>query len=1507
MNMRSDVLKGLRMRLLAGTCAAICTVPALAASLERIDRESYVAVGKQALAADPAAGAAALAPVMSAEPRFRNLAQALPNGMRGKVLTAEGLARTHLGQLDAGRAKRASQDLLQLRDVSPLGNGAQIVRFGTQVQGVEVFRRSVSVLVDGEQTLRAVSGIWPPVQEEAVGKTALAWPLHAEDALAAALAGYGFEAAAARAAVRPMRSEAGYLPMALEDTVAGANDEHLQSSRAKKVLFPLAGKLLPAWYVETVVALDGTPEAEYYAHVVDAASGEILFRHLQTEDANFKWNVWADASPPHLPYPNPHGRNYVPYPGTTSNGTIPPTVPANVVNLQNVPFSQNDPWLPATATVTTGNNAEAYIDLNNDGYEPGFDFRSPVFPDGGPDPDPYNTSQDPAITLAQREAAVRQMFYMVNWTHDWYYDAGFDESAGNAQADNFGRGGAGGDSIRAEGQDNTNSGTINCAPNCANNANMSTPADGGRPRMQMYTFSPTGASSFSLISPIAATYGVGLPGWSTLPFNVTAEVVQALDAGGTPTGSTTTDGCTAYTNAAAVSGKIAFVDRGTCDFVVKTQAAINAGAVGVLIGNVAASASPGTPPGMACNTGSCPAATFPALGLRLDDANVVRGELADGTVTGRMLREAGVRPDGTVDNQIMAHELGHYISNRLVENSSGLTTNMSRGMGEGWGDFHSLLFTTKPEDINLPWNANWTGAYALAMYPTGNFFYGLRRYPYSANPAVNPLTLRHIQTGVALPTSPPPLFTGDNAAVHNTGEVWASSLWACYVNLLRAHPFPEAQDRMKVYLIAGYKMTPAAPLITEARDAVLAAAHASDPADFQRCSTGFASRGLGISAATPDRFGTTNAGTVEDFSATGGRVAFGSISADDGGTCDNDGVIDNGESGIVTIRWNNTGWSTLSGSSLQVFSDYPGLTFSGSASSIVPVAATAPFGVVDVQVPVELVGAPADGIITFTVTASDPALIAPASTQLDLRVDYDEPLNSSATETFDTNVFVWNLRLTDGAVSLKDWGVTEAAGQTVAHGPAVGAAGVAWIESPDIAVGSGAFSVALNHRYSFESDGTHYDGGVVEVSTDAGATWTAVSGSPSIYGGVLSNCCSNPLQGRQALVANSAGYPAYTNTTINLGTAYSGQTVRLRFGVAEDEAVGTAGWDINTVTVTGASNLPFPRRTWQAQVCPNATVADITVAPASLAATAAPGATATANLSIGNAGAASLHWAIAEAGSAPPACDLPGDIAWLSVGTPAGTTAAAGNTNVVVTFNAAGLGAGNHSANLCIDNNDATNPRVTVPVTFSVSNVAPAFSSTPVTTAVQDAAYSYSVTATDANAGETLTITAPTLPTWLVLSDAGNGTATLAGTPDDTDVGSHAVVLRVTDAGGLFAEQSFSITVGANNTAPVAVGTIAAQVDDEGDSVTLDVSTAFADADAGDVLTYSATGLPPGLSIDAATGIISGDIDYDSAGSYSVTVTATDAADASATQAFTWTVNDVVRPLQVFADGFESD
>ncbi|MBO1928512.1 putative Ig domain-containing protein, partial [Thiomicrorhabdus sp. 6S2-11] len=80
-------------------------------------------------------------------------------------------------------------------------------------------------------------------------------------------------------------------------------------------------------------------------------------------------------------------------------------------------------------------------------------------------------------------------------------------------------------------------------------------------------------------------------------------------------------------------------------------------------------------------------------------------------------------------------------------------------------------------------------------------------------------------------------------------------------------------------------------------------------------------------------------------------------------------------------------------------------------------------------------------------------------------------------------------------------------------------------------------------------------------------------------------------------------------------------------------------------------------------------------------------------------------------------------------------------------------------------------------------------------------------------------------------------------------------------------------------------------------------SSHFSDADAGDSLTFSASGLPEGLSINSSTGVISGTIvsdasdatdDDNNTQAYTVTVTATDGEGAETSQDFTWTVNNTL-------------
>ncbi|WP_220778171.1 putative Ig domain-containing protein, partial [Shewanella hafniensis] len=133
-------------------------------------------------------------------------------------------------------------------------------------------------------------------------------------------------------------------------------------------------------------------------------------------------------------------------------------------------------------------------------------------------------------------------------------------------------------------------------------------------------------------------------------------------------------------------------------------------------------------------------------------------------------------------------------------------------------------------------------------------------------------------------------------------------------------------------------------------------------------------------------------------------------------------------------------------------------------------------------------------------------------------------------------------------------------------------------------------------------------------------------------------------------------------------------------------------------------------------------------------------------------------------------------------------------------------------------------------------------SSTAITAATQDAAYSYTFAASDTDVGDTLTLSAVTKPSWLSFNTTSG---VLSGTPGNADVGAHPVLLRATDTDGLTADQSFSITVTNVNDAPTISSTaITAATQDAAYSYTF----AASDTDVGDTLTLSAVTKPSWLS-----------------------------------------------------------
>jgi large repetitive protein len=110
---------------------------------------------------------------------------------------------------------------------------------------------------------------------------------------------------------------------------------------------------------------------------------------------------------------------------------------------------------------------------------------------------------------------------------------------------------------------------------------------------------------------------------------------------------------------------------------------------------------------------------------------------------------------------------------------------------------------------------------------------------------------------------------------------------------------------------------------------------------------------------------------------------------------------------------------------------------------------------------------------------------------------------------------------------------------------------------------------------------------------------------------------------------------------------------------------------------------------------------------------------------------------------------------------------------------------------------------ITVNVTVQAVNDPPIFTSSPPATDVNESTtFTYSIQVSDVD-GDTMTIAATGLPSWLAFNDSGDGTATLSGTPAWSDYGTSSVFLIATDSSGSGAVQDFVVSVIPDNYPPV--------------------------------------------------------------------------------------------------------
>ncbi len=759
-------------------------------------------------------------------------------------------------------------------------------------------------------------------------------------------------------------------------------------------------------------------------------------------------------------------------------------------------------------TITRGNNVWAFLDWKDtntsSGDEPNggpaLNFDAPFFPNGEPD--------------TNRQAATIQLFYANNMMHDFSFKYGFDEASGNYQQTNYTGQGKGNDYVKA----NAQNGAKLTDGTHLNNANFTAPPDGQNGRMRMYLWQGSGNGLFlHVTAPAAVKEDVLTGGASFGPVicnvPVSGDVVIVKDSAGNTLGCNITNDLT---------GKIAWIDRGTCFFSDKVLNAQNRGAIGVIVANnvngILTMGGSGTSPALV---------KIPSVLISKSDADLLRPYIGAGlkvSIYDPSSSSCATKLDGDFDNTITAHEYTHGISIRLTggpQNSSCLEN--AEQMGEGWSDFMSLAVTVKNGDAGA--TARGEGPYVVRE---GRNAVGIRQYPYSTDMAVDPHTYDDI------------ILTPE---VHDLGETWTTVLWDMYWAFVGQYGFdPNARNtksgngKAVQLVIDGMKLQPCGPGFLDGRDAILAADRA-DNAGANQCLiwSVFTQRGMGYYAREGSSDRTDD--NTEDFTPNpfcSNKLQMTKTSTD---------LINPGDVFTDTIRVVN--FKGTAASNIVVIDQIPANATYVAGSSNIPGTVVSGTG------------------ITFTVPTLNP--------NDTLKIIYklkSDPAKRSIAQFLDNMENGPGNWRADSVKNSNQWQLLDVKYHSPTHGWVVGspvntlASDQALTLVKPLKI-SGTQPV-LRFYQSYLTDAAE-DGLLVQISTNAGSTWSDLG--DKIF--------KNPYRGvvrAQTFATNVAKQKAFWGTTNNQWqpvyadlSAYSGQNAQFRFRFASSDSSGANYYTKNSI------------------------------------------------------------------------------------------------------------------------------------------------------------------------------------------------------------------------------------------------------------------------------------------------------------------------------------------------------
>ncbi len=334
------------------------------------------------------------------------------------------------------------ESLAVVRDYVSRSTGLRHVTFAQSFDGIPVFSGTVTVHIDSTGEIVRVTS------SAARGEGRERAPRLAADE-AATLAANDVDP---DAFFVPVRAGTSTRP----EVARFARGKFRRDVTASLVWFAMDGGLRLAWHVE--LEPDGLPQ--FYDVLVDAGTGDLLLRRNRVLDGNGTGRVVQSAGTQAL---DPRRPDQMP----AGSLACPPPENHELRDLT-TPFRDSSTVLSDTGRLA-GNNVHVFRgNTSTEGALGTFDGSRWLFDF------PFNSA-------ASAETAL---FFALNFAHDFFYDLGFDEAAGNFQVDNFGRGGLGGDPIR---------GLARAAGR--NNATFQPAPDGASPVISMFLWDGVGCWS----------------------------------------------------------------------------------------------------------------------------------------------------------------------------------------------------------------------------------------------------------------------------------------------------------------------------------------------------------------------------------------------------------------------------------------------------------------------------------------------------------------------------------------------------------------------------------------------------------------------------------------------------------------------------------------------------------------------------------------------------------------------------------------------------------------------------------------------------------------------------------------------------------------------------------------------------------------------------------------------------------------------------------------------------